>query len=88
MARDPAAPISKEESNSIFRETPGQRNAETIQRSIERDTDADVDQETNELHAAGATCALCGQAIKPGEDVRRVADGEFQHEACPYVPSS
>ena len=37
----------------------------------------------NEAHAPGKTCEICGQAIAPGQDVRRRADGEWMHEVCP-----
>jgi hypothetical protein len=41
----------------------------------------------NELHADGKTCVLCGQAVKDGQDVRRMASGEYEHELCPAVLS-
>jgi hypothetical protein len=43
------------------------------------------DLDSNELHASGQTCARCGQAIRPGDDVRRTASGAYQHEVCPVV---
>ena len=46
-------------------------------------TDADVDFETNELHAAGQTCVVCHATIEPTEDARRHLDGSYQHEICP-----
>jgi len=42
----------------------------------------DADVKSNELHASGRVCARCGQAIRPGEDVRRTATGSYQHELC------
>jgi hypothetical protein len=39
--------------------------------------------ESNELHAGGQTCARCGRAIQPGEDVRRTLSGAYQHDFCP-----
>ena len=44
---------------------------------------ADFDLESNELHATGQTCARCGRAFQPGEDVRRTASGAYQHDFCP-----
>jgi hypothetical protein len=41
------------------------------------------EEEDNELHAPGATCARCGGEIEPGQDVRRRADGTWVHEFCP-----
>ena len=37
----------------------------------------------NEAHAPGQVCAVCGQVITPGQDVRRRADGRWMHEVCP-----
>jgi hypothetical protein len=37
----------------------------------------------NEAHAPGQVCQRCGQVIKPGQDVRRRADGGWMHEVCP-----
>jgi hypothetical protein len=37
----------------------------------------------HEAHAPGKVCERCGQVIKPGQDVRRRADGEWMHEVCP-----
>ncbi len=39
--------------------------------------------EDNEAHAPGQTCTRCGNEIRPGEDVRRRADGKWAHEVCP-----
>jgi hypothetical protein len=41
------------------------------------------DYDDNELHAAGQTCARCGQVIEAGQDVRRRVDGQWVHEVCP-----
>ena len=46
-------------------------------------TDADMDFEDNELHAAGKTCVVCHAALGPTDEVRRHLDGTFQHEMCP-----
>jgi hypothetical protein len=42
---------------------------------------------SNELHADGKTCVLCGQVVKDGQDVRRTASGDYEHERCPAVLS-
>jgi hypothetical protein len=39
----------------------------------------------NEAHAPGETCARCGNEIRPGEEVRRRADGKWVHEVCPSM---
>jgi hypothetical protein len=41
--------------------------------------------ESNELHASGQTCARCGRTFQPGEDVRRLLSGAYQHDFCPPV---
>jgi hypothetical protein len=62
---------------------PGIKTAHDIQEADERFADADVDLESNELHAAGQVCERCGRAIKPADDVRRTASGGYKHEVCP-----
>jgi len=62
---------------------PGEKGAVDFLESEDRATDADVDFEVNELHAAGQTCVVCHAAIGPTDDVRRHLDGTFQHEICP-----
>ena len=39
----------------------------------------------NEAHAPGKACERCGAVIRPGQDVRRRADGQWVHELCPIV---
>jgi hypothetical protein len=39
--------------------------------------------ESNEAHAPDQTCAQCGAAISPLQEVRRRADGTWVHEYCP-----
>lgn len=41
------------------------------------------DLESNELHAAGQTCARCGTVITASQDVRLRPDGRWVHEECP-----
>ena len=62
---------------------PGEKGAVDFLDSEDRATDADVDFEVNELHAAGQTCVVCQKVIGPTDDVRRHLDGTFQHEICP-----
>jgi hypothetical protein len=61
---------------------PGIQTARDMQAAEQNLTDAGIDLESNELHAGGRTCARCGQAIHPDEDVRRTASGAYQHEFC------
>ena len=61
---------------------PGIQTAHDMQDAEQNLTDAGIDLESNELHAGGRTCARCGQAIHPDEDVRRTASGAYQHEFC------
>ena len=48
-----------------------------------KEDDESGDYDSNELHAAGQTCARCGQAIERGQDVQRHIDGQWVHEVCP-----
>jgi hypothetical protein len=61
---------------------PGIQTAQDMQAADEHFVSSDADLESNELHASGRVCARCGQAIQPGEDVRRTASGSYQHELC------
>ena len=61
---------------------PGIQTAQDMQAADEHFLSSDADIESNELHASGRVCARCGQAIQPGEDVRRTASGSYQHELC------
>ena len=47
------------------------------------DDDAESEWDDNELHAVGHVCARCGAAIRPGQDARLRADGQWMHEICP-----
>jgi hypothetical protein len=42
-----------------------------------------LDPEDNEAHAPGQTCSRCGAVITAGQEARRLADGQWMHEACP-----
>jgi len=61
---------------------PGIETARKIEDAREELVDATADLESNELHASGQTCARCGRAFGPTDDVRRTAAGSYQHEAC------
>lgn len=45
-----------------------------------------LDPEDNEAHAPGRVCERCGAVIAAGQDVRRLADGQWIHEVCPVGP--
>jgi hypothetical protein len=64
---------------------PGIQTAQDMEAAGEHFLSPDADIESNELHATGRVCARCGQAIQPGEDVRRTVSGGFQHELCPLT---
>jgi hypothetical protein len=61
---------------------PGIQTAHDIQDAQEHLLNEGADLESNELHAGGQTCARCGQAIGPEDEVRRTASGAYQHEFC------
>ena len=70
----------------------GYRSADGRESELERELadhareDLEVDRldpESNEAHAAGQVCARCGEVITAAQDVRRRADGQWQHEVCP-----
>jgi hypothetical protein len=61
---------------------PGIQTAHDMEEAEEHFLSPDADLEGNELHASGRVCALCGQVIRPEDDVRRTARGTYQHEVC------
>lgn len=61
---------------------PGIQTAHDIQDAQEHFLSTSADAEGNELHASGHTCRRCGQTIRPEDDVRRTADGVYQHDFC------
>ncbi len=40
---------------------------------------------SNEAHASGRVCEVCGAVITSGQEVRRRADGQWMHEVCPLT---
>jgi hypothetical protein len=64
---------------------PGIQTAQDMEAAGEHFLSPDADIESNELHATGRVCARCGEQIRPGEDVRRTANGGYQHELCPLT---
>jgi hypothetical protein len=40
---------------------------------------------SNEAHAPGKVCEVCGAVITSGQEVRRRADGQWMHEVCPLI---
>jgi len=64
---------------------PGIQTAHDMEAAEEHFLSSDADLESNELHATGRVCERCGQAIQPGEDVRRTVSRGYQHELCPLT---
>ncbi|HSS89169.1 MAG TPA: hypothetical protein VLL69_07620 [Streptosporangiaceae bacterium] len=62
---------------------PHEEEGRRLEEEVEHETYGEADFEENELQAAGQTCARCGRAIAPGDEVRRTASGGYQHEVCP-----
>ena len=62
---------------------PGIQTAHDVEAAEEHFQSSDADISSNELQATGRVCARCGHDILPGEDVRRTANGGYQHELCP-----
>jgi len=85
MPHDPT-PHTDHPAEGVNLPLPGIQTAHDMQEADEHLL-VDEDMEENELHAAGRTCARCGQVIGPEEDVRRTASGTLQHEFCP-APAS
>jgi len=62
---------------------PNEEAGSRLEDEVEHETYGEADFEENELHATGQTCARCGRPIAPGDEVRRTANGGYQHELCP-----
>ena len=56
---------------------PGIEAGREIEEAQEHFVDVHADLESNELHAAGRTCARCGRVIQPDEDARNTAEWEL-----------
>jgi hypothetical protein len=82
MQEDPT-PRTDHPAEGVNLPLPGIQTAHDIQDSQEHLLTEGADLESNELHASGRTCARCGQAFGPADDVRRTAGGAYQHEICP-----
>jgi len=81
--RDDQEPRSDHPAEGVNVPYPGIQTAHDMEEAEERLLDAGADLESNELHATGQTCPRCGRRFQPGEDVRRTANGAFQHDTCP-----
>jgi hypothetical protein len=81
--REEQTPRTDHPAEGVDLPLPGIQTAHDIQDAQEHLLSSDADLESNELHATGQTCARCGQAITPQDDVRRTASGAYQHEICP-----
>jgi hypothetical protein len=81
--RDEQEPRTDHPAEGVALPLPGIQTAHDIEDAHEHLLSADADLESNELHASGQTCARCGRAIQPGEDVRRTLSGAYQHDFCP-----
>ncbi len=81
MTEDPSSYADRPQ-RDVDLPRPGLAEGSAYEEAVEHEARADVDFEENELHAAGKTCARCGRAIRPEEDVRRTASGAYEHEFC------
>ncbi len=81
MTEDPT-PRADRQAEGFELPLPGIQAGREFEEAQEHMTYSDVDPETNELHATGKTCPRCGRVIQPDEDVRRTADGAYQHDYC------
>jgi hypothetical protein len=70
-------PPSEYEEEGRFREQP-----ERLQEQPENALPPD----RHEAHAPGRVCARCGAVITAGQEVRRLASGQWIHEVCPVGP--
>jgi hypothetical protein len=80
--RDDPTPRSDNPPEAVDLPLPGIETARGIQGAQEHLLVAGAALEGNELHAGGQTCTRCGRPIRPDEDVRRTAQGSYQHELC------
>jgi len=61
---------------------PHEEEGRRLEEAVGHETYGQADFEENELHADGQTCARCGRAIAPRDEVRRIVSGGYQHEYC------
>jgi hypothetical protein len=80
--QDEQTPRTDHPAEGVDLPLPGIQTAHDMQSAQEHLVSAGADLESNELHASGQTCARCGQAIRPEDEVRRTAGGAYQHEYC------
>jgi hypothetical protein len=80
--QDERTPRTDHPAEGVDLPLPGIKTAHDIQEAQERLVDSGADLESNELHVSGRTCARCGRAIRPEDDVRRTVSGSYQHEVC------
>ena len=81
MQEDPT-PRTDHPAEGVNLPLPGIQTAHDMEAAEEHLVSADADLESNELHASGQVCARCGQAIQPGDEVRRTVSGDYQHDFC------
>jgi len=83
MMRDGQEPRTDHPAEGVDLPLPGIQTAQDMDDATAHLLSPGADLESNELHAGGQTCARCGRAIQPGEDVRRTLSGAYQHDFCP-----
>jgi hypothetical protein len=71
----------------IVRQAPSEEEGELAEHVRAEREAVYLEAESNELHAPGKVCGICGQTIIAGQDVRRRVDGTWMHEVCPPRPS-
>jgi hypothetical protein len=81
--RDEQEPRSDHPAEGVNLPLPGIQTAHDMEDAEEHLVSPDAILESNELHASGQTCARCGRTFQPGEDVRRLLSGAYQHDFCP-----
>jgi len=80
--RDEETPRTDRPAEGVDLPLPGIQTAHDMEAAEEHFMSPGIELESNELHAAGRTCARCGQVIGPDDEVRRTASGAYQHEFC------
>jgi len=80
--RDEQEPRTDRPAEGVDLPLPGIQTAHDMGEAEAHMSSPEADLESNELHASGQTCARCGQAILPEDEVRRTVSGAYQHEFC------